>query len=428
MPRESRGLAGARCDATVGGAVARTVPPPLVRAQPRPAARRLPQQQDRPRVRRLVRRRARRAVEAVASGTVTAPTKRYPRRGNVSTNRGVSAESSSASRSFRTALFNPTSKSTNVSAAQSTCRSSSRATTSPGRLSRAIKIFNDCSGKRIFSPWRRSSPDSASSSKTPKRKTRVAGELVCIAVDWERRVYPFTGCESHAHNCPARRHHRSSRRLCGRLHRPAVTTHIGPQLQHCLSVGQSTRRQEEIRSTAGILAYLLIMHIRTAVLFAFMLAVTTSEVQVPGNPACVQDFPTDVAPDPNARVVMCGLDNPRGLAFSEFALFVAEAGRGGLGVTAAPCFTGNVAPTPNNRCYAPTGAISRLRNGSQERVATGFPSHAESPRAHGHRAQRYRRQPGTGGPRRWVRVRDDSACNNLPHSGRGTIPRLTSPN
>ena len=118
------------------------------------------------------------------------------------------------------------------------------------------------------------------------------------------------------------------------------------------------------------------MHIRTAVLFAFMLAVTASEVQVPGNPACVQDFPTDVAPDPYARVVMCGLDNPRGLAFSEFALFVAEAGRGGLGVTAAPCFTGNVAPTPNNRCYAPTGAISRLRNGNQERVATGFPSHA----------------------------------------------------
>ena len=107
-----------------------------------------------------------------------------------------------------------------------------------------------------------------------------------------------------------------------------------------------------------------------------MLAATTRDVQVPGNPACVQDFPTAAAADPNAIVVMCGLDNPRGLAFSEFALFVAEAGRGGLGVTAAPCFTGNAAPMANNRCYAPTGAISRLWNGSQERVATGFPSHA----------------------------------------------------
>ena len=48
------------------------------------------------------------------------PTNRYPRRGTVSTNRGRSAESSSASRSFRTALFNPTSKSTNVSAVHST--------------------------------------------------------------------------------------------------------------------------------------------------------------------------------------------------------------------------------------------------------------------------------------------------------------------
>jgi hypothetical protein len=118
------------------------------------------------------------------------------------------------------------------------------------------------------------------------------------------------------------------------------------------------------------------MKIGTAVLFASILAATAGEAQVPGNPACVQDFPTAAAADPNATVVMCGLDNPRGLAFSEFALFVAEAGRGGLGVTAAPCFTGNAAPMVNNRCYAPTGAISRLWNGSQERVATGFPSHA----------------------------------------------------
>ena len=54
------------------------------------------------------------------------------------------------------------------------------------------------------------------------------------------------------------------------------------------------------------------MKAATAVLFASMLAANTSDVQVPGNPACVQDFPTAVAADPNATVVMCGLDNPRG--------------------------------------------------------------------------------------------------------------------
>lgn len=67
-------------------------------------------------------------------------------------------------------------------------------------------------------------------------------------------------------------------------------------------------------------------------------------------------------------VVMSGLDNPRGLAFGpEGALYVAEAGRGGPG----PCIVLRGAP----QCYGPTGAVSRLWKGRQERIATGLPSY-----------------------------------------------------
>lgn len=70
--------------------------------------------------------------------------------------------------------------------------------------------------------------------------------------------------------------------------------------------------------------------------------------------------------------VMTGLDNPRGLTFGpEGALYVAEAGRGGPG----PCIVLRpVEPNPN--CYGPTGAVSRLWHGVQERVVTGLPSYA----------------------------------------------------
>jgi hypothetical protein len=68
------------------------------------------------------------------------------------------------------------------------------------------------------------------------------------------------------------------------------------------------------------------------------------------------------------RVVMRGLDNPRGLVFGpEGALYVAEAGRGGAG----PCIV--LRGTP--QCYGPSGAISRLWRGAQERIATGLPSY-----------------------------------------------------
>jgi hypothetical protein len=71
-------------------------------------------------------------------------------------------------------------------------------------------------------------------------------------------------------------------------------------------------------------------------------------------------------------VVMSGLDNPRGLAIApNGALYVAEAGRGSV---AGPCVFN--ATTGENRCYGPTGAITRLWKGRQERVVEGLPSHA----------------------------------------------------
>ena len=72
--------------------------------------------------------------------------------------------------------------------------------------------------------------------------------------------------------------------------------------------------------------------------------------------------------------VMTGLDNPRGLAFGpEGALYVAEAGRGGTG----PC-TFSIRPAEPGQpfCYGPSGAVSRLWRGVQERVVTELPSYA----------------------------------------------------
>ena len=83
----------------------------------------------------------------------------------------------------------------------------------------------------------------------------------------------------------------------------------------------------------------------------------------------------EASPIPGSTVVMCGLDNPRGLAFSGSALFVAEAGRGAADVASPDrkCFPGQAG---GNRCFGANGAISRLWNREQEKVATGFPSHA----------------------------------------------------
>lgn len=70
---------------------------------------------------------------------------------------------------------------------------------------------------------------------------------------------------------------------------------------------------------------------------------------------------------PSERVVMTGLDNPRGLAFGpEGGLYVVEAGRGGSG----PCQTLRGA----TQCYGPSGAVTRLWRGDQARIAGGLPS------------------------------------------------------
>lgn len=71
----------------------------------------------------------------------------------------------------------------------------------------------------------------------------------------------------------------------------------------------------------------------------------------------------------SGTVVMSGLANPRGLAFGpEGALYVAEAGQGGTG----PCSLIRGV----TQCAGTTGAVSRLWQGVQERIATGLPSYA----------------------------------------------------
>jgi hypothetical protein len=65
--------------------------------------------------------------------------------------------------------------------------------------------------------------------------------------------------------------------------------------------------------------------------------------------------------------VMTELANPRGLAWGpDGSLYVVETGRGGAG----PCFT----VLGSKVCYGPTGAVSRLREGTQEQVVKGLPS------------------------------------------------------
>jgi hypothetical protein len=85
------------------------------------------------------------------------------------------------------------------------------------------------------------------------------------------------------------------------------------------------------------------------------------------------------------NAVMCGLDNPRGLAFDGAgALYVAEAGRGNASSGDPVVLRDDANPAaalPSN-CInngevfscGPSGAITRLWQGIQERIATGLPS------------------------------------------------------
>lgn len=69
-------------------------------------------------------------------------------------------------------------------------------------------------------------------------------------------------------------------------------------------------------------------------------------------------------------VVARGLDNPRGLAIGPRGeLYIAEAGKGGPG----PC---TKSPEGDTSCYGPSGAVTRVWQGKQERFVTGLPSAA----------------------------------------------------
>ncbi|NET84128.1 MAG: ScyD/ScyE family protein [Moorea sp. SIO1F2] len=70
------------------------------------------------------------------------------------------------------------------------------------------------------------------------------------------------------------------------------------------------------------------------------------------------------------NLVASGLDNPRDLTVGpDGALYVTEAGTGGDGACV---------PSPSVQgaeiCYGPTGAVTKIENGMQQRVITGLPS------------------------------------------------------
>jgi hypothetical protein len=90
-----------------------------------------------------------------------------------------------------------------------------------------------------------------------------------------------------------------------------------------------------------------------------------------GGSLAMLGLPAATRAAPTISVVARGLDNPRGLAFSpNGALYVAEAGRGG----SAPCIK---SPEGGGKvCYGATGAVTRLWQGKQTRIATGLPSAA----------------------------------------------------
>lgn len=78
------------------------------------------------------------------------------------------------------------------------------------------------------------------------------------------------------------------------------------------------------------------------------------------------------ATGPAFTVVARGLDNPRGLAFGpKGELYVAEAGKGGAG----PCVKSPEGGGAS--CYGPSGAVTRLWQGKQQRIITGLPSAAD---------------------------------------------------
>jgi hypothetical protein len=73
------------------------------------------------------------------------------------------------------------------------------------------------------------------------------------------------------------------------------------------------------------------------------------------------------------QVVAAQLRNPRGMAIAaDGTIYVAEAGRAGR-----RCVTVGEGEESFEHCFGTTSAVTRVRNGRQQRVVTGLPSHGE---------------------------------------------------
>ena len=112
---------------------------------------------------------------------------------------------------------------------------------------------------------------------------------------------------------------------------------------------------------------------------------------------------TTTAP-PGFKLVLCCLDNPRGLALTrDGSIYVTEAGHGGPG----PCATMRGV----QMCYGATGTILRLKSHVVTRVAAGLPSYAPAGGS------------GSEGP---TRICSDPAGRLFVTYGLGMDPRLRS--
>ena len=86
---------------------------------------------------------------------------------------------------------------------------------------------------------------------------------------------------------------------------------------------------------------------------------------------CIAAFTgTKAAEAASFSVIADDLDSPRGLTFGlDGSLYVTEAGTGGSGACV---------PSPSvqdqSLCYGTTGAVTKIENGTQERILTGLPS------------------------------------------------------